>query len=427
MKAFFDIMKNILLITVDCLRKSMLESYNGDPSITPFINSIAKDSLVASDCMSTGNWTPPAVASLLTGSNPYNSGVVSAYDRIKPEVRTLAEILQENGFDTRAIAHNKLLMRELGYSRGFKEYIYSNEAYNQPRMLLSRLYGKYVKDVKNCCEIDTSLMSDWIGKSDRFFYWIHYIDPHMPYLPPSGYAGLSAKEYGIAKNIVKKIWKDLLTEDYQLENKYSTEELDLLRLMYEGSVRQVDESIKKLCQRIESEGLIDDTIIVITSDHGECIGECGAMFHQTSFKQEVLNIPLIIKHGKTRQIKKPCSIVDISASILTLLDIDYKMPDGLNLFYEDYTETMHFVGQIDKKDYFGIRQDRWIAISDAEFTETRLYDLMADPGLLNDLSKDKIDQSNDLSKRLIECYTNYKPSRNIDPVIEKRLRSLGYI
>ena len=106
MKAFFDIMKNILLITVDCLRKSMLESYNGDPSITPFINSIAKDSLVASDCMRTGNWTPPAVASLLTGSNPYNSGVVSAYDRIKPEVRTLAEILQENGFDTRAIAHN---------------------------------------------------------------------------------------------------------------------------------------------------------------------------------------------------------------------------------------------------------------------------------------------------------------------------------
>jgi len=285
-------MPNVILITIDTLRYDAINKH-----ITPNIWEWSKDKLVFSNCYAQSSWTRASYASLFTGLYSYQHKCLRnaltltemnnnqmAYDTsIDKSIKTMPEILQENNFYTIAIQGNPTIAHPIskeayGFDRGFDEYISPIRTYP----------WKFYPEAVSIKEHAISNLDRL--KNNKFFMWINFMDPHCPYFPPQEYSPCIPKNKSYLN-----LKEDL---DYQLTDN----DKKLIYGNYLKEIRYVDNEFKRVLEYIP-----DDTIIILTSDHGEEFWEHGnnrsdnnfygrGVDHGHTLYDEMIHVPMIIAH-----------------------------------------------------------------------------------------------------------------------------------
>ncbi len=402
---------NVVLLVVDTLRADRLSVYGYQHPTSPNLEALAKDAVVFEDPVAQAPWTKPSVASILTGLEPNQHQTLDFGDALDPRHQTWAEVLTENGYETLGVVANPLLSETFQYNQGFKTY--------------------EVLDIwKNALAV-TERGLNLMEKRDAskpFFLYLQPIDPHLPYTPPPTYRDLSYQwhkiEHGpgphhpLLSQFGSNGFRFLSGHLYrsQLAGKPATlppETHELVQALYDGEVATSDAAVGVLVKWLKEHDLYDDTLIVITSDHGEEVLDRGMLGHLHSLYQELLKVPLVIKFPDGRlagtRHKQRVSQVDILPTVLDELGLP--APENIdgrpvqadqNLTVETMSEVnvggeAVATGQavieflelgwcLESGPYKFIRHD---SSRRPNSTPRALYDLVADPGERRNLILDR--------------------------------------
>lgn len=318
----------VLLIDIDTLRADHLGCYGYRFDTSPNIDRLAKDGVIFLNAFAAGIPTTPAHTSIFTGLHSITHRIVAhGSDAIlDSSIPLLPEILRDNGHRTAAV--DNLYNVKPWFARGYEYYI-------NPK-------SKSLHHIK--AEEITYEAKNWLKNhyKEDFFLFLHYWDPHSPYLPPDRYRftfyegndpfdpnnkSMEPAKRQIPYPFFKKWHYDLL------EN---PTDADYIRAQYDGEIRYVDDSIGELIEYLKSLGIYEDTLIILTSDHGENMSEHNFFFDHQGLYDATIRIPLIIKsigsEFNNKRISTLVQNIDIMPTILELLDIkkDIKQ-DGYSL------------------------------------------------------------------------------------------------
>ncbi len=329
---------NVLVVVIDTLRADHMALYGYNRDTTPHLDAIAKQGVVFENDIAPSAWTLGSHASMLTGRYPHEHGVDHdiALDTTYP---TLPEVFVRHGYRTGGISANvHYFAHRTGLNRGFihfDDYFYSAEDMFS-RTLWGRIGHKYAPDNprfdevsarKRAPQVNQELLS-WIDqdRSKPFFAFINYFDLHDPYRPLEPYrkmfnhADTGAAPPQIDQRIDHKEHPYLYRLSHMSPQDFQ-HEVDA----YDGATYYVDEQIANLFAELDKRGLSQNTLVVITSDHGECFGDHGLLGHWNSLYWEIVHVPLIYYWpGRTPagvRITKTISAVSLPASVLDLAGI----------------------------------------------------------------------------------------------------------
>lgn len=436
---------NVILISLDTLRAEHLGCYGYKKETSPNLDKFVDDSVIFLNCFSTAPSTLRAHMSLMTALNPIGHQVYTQLDKLNPQILTLADILRVNGYLCAAFTGGARVSTAFGFSKGFDHYHENRSPWLQkdtPEQLLKK-----------------SLQ--WLerNRNKKFFLFLHTYQPHDPYWNDSAYG-----QFFLDKN---DKWKRIELFKYlsKIESllpfsliPLPEEERNNLVALYDGEIRYTDEClIKPLIIRLKKLELYNNTMIIITSDHGEEFYEHGMWMHGGQLYNELIKIPLIIKFPKSKykgkRVKKNVRIIDILPTVLKELNIDYSILnfDGKDLFpliQERKDAERICYAEIPIKGNLGkisviyknyklilnriIHKDKFKDQAPPE--ELELYNLKVDPMEKNNLANEdkqmvkylleKIEQYSHQEKR-IKFKRTEKPI--IDKELEERLKALGYI
>ena len=301
--------KNVILISLDTLRPDHLGCYGYSRNTSPNIDSFVQESVLFQNSFATSPWTLPSHVSLITSNNCTNHQVYHVDQTMDPTLITLADILRNKGFFTGAITGGGYVSGLYGFSKGFDSY---------------HVRGGILE--KNAAEVGCRYALDWIErhKDRNFFLFLHTYQIHTPYRSPSPYNTLFLAEDSRFKEI------DLGQLRFNHENRYKSVPEDLKQNiidLYDARIRYTDESlIEPLLDKLKKLELYDNTMIILTSDHGEEFFEHNSWEHSHNLYNETIKIPLIIKFFNSKhagkRIKNSARIIDIMPTILHELDIN---------------------------------------------------------------------------------------------------------
>jgi len=319
---------NILLFVIDTLRADHLSCYGYFRDTSPTIDKIAREGVLFEDSYAAGIATGPGFTSIITGLYPIRSkyyitpwNIPNTY-QLDDDIPTLAEIMWDNGYLTAAF-DNLINFRShpKHFVRGYEYYV---NATRTSRWIHHHLVGR---------ELNRRLIP-WIRRHcyERFFLFVHYWDPHMPYNQPDSYKQMFSRGD-------LKVEKALAGYEYvpgwgKLDQIFRGDEEKSIDL-YDGEILYVDNCIAEVVEILDEKGILDDTLIIITSDHGEQLGQHGLYGH-AGLHESVVKIPLIMrfpdKLPEGLRVKGYAQQVDIVPTILDLTSIktDYKF-DGVSL------------------------------------------------------------------------------------------------
>jgi len=311
-----EIPSNIILISIDTLRADHLSCYGYSRPTSPALDDFAAQGLLFEDASAPSPWTLPSHASMLTGRYPGSHGVIDLMKKLPAAVPTLADVLQIHQFKTAAIVNSYWLSPKNGLHRGFKDFTYIEEDVAQT------VPSKVTDHALN-----------WLSKNEGepFFLFLHYYDVHSDYRALSVYKKAFARPY---HGMVDGGTDQLLLYRRGL---FSLNEKDVRRLidLYDAGIRQLDDELGRLFSFLAEKKLFDNSLILITSDHGEEFLEHGGVLHGRTYYQEVINVPLMMRGPnipRGRCIKAPVSLIDIMPTVLSMLDIPWPDAlDGMNL------------------------------------------------------------------------------------------------
>jgi arylsulfatase A-like enzyme len=241
---------NVLLITLDTTRRDRLNSYGGGRGTTPHLEELAKEALLFEDCQVSVPVTLPSHTTIITGLEPFEHGVRNNGTYVLGEdVQTLAELMGSAGYATGAVMAAFVLARCYGMAQGFDDF---DDAF------VSGVEGSPVP--QRIAEDVTRLGLSWIRahQQEPWFAWLHYFDPHDPYNPPAPF-----------------------------DSRYQDP--------YDGELAYMDAHLGGLFRELKRMGLWDHTLIVITADHGEGLGDHGESTHTLFVYATTIDVPLIIK------------------------------------------------------------------------------------------------------------------------------------
>ena len=283
--------QNLLVLLVDTLRADHLGCYGYARDTSPHLDAFARDGVLFERAATPKPKTSPAVASLFTGTWPQTHRVQRTSTVLPPEQVTLAELLAEQGFATGAVAANVNISELYGFSQGFDHFV-SVKRIKEPGRKVEKHAGR-VADA----------FIDWLERrgDERWFGYVHFIDPHSPYRPPKGYRErfegdeLDGK-FGVRDDL------DMLEDDY-IDGIHRAVWLDAEKTdldgyvsRYDGEIAFTDEGIRRVLDALERTGHADDTVIVFTADHGESIDEHHCYFNHGLFPyEEQVHVPLVFR------------------------------------------------------------------------------------------------------------------------------------
>jgi arylsulfatase A-like enzyme len=351
---------NILLITLDTVRADHLSVYGYGRRTTPNLDALP--ATVYERAIASSNWTVPSHASIMTGQSPrrhgahLSAGTVVNGLRLSESSTTLAELLVREGYSTSAIVANTgVLLPSLGFGRGFGDYerpvaegplapIPDRYLLQSPiRKLLARASGP-ARQYASADEI-SRLADDSLAKGRRtgkpFFLWLNYMDAHAPYVPPTRFdARYPGKDTSFRWDAFPEMVRDVT---FRRTRALTEREIRHLTSQYDGSIAYLDEQLGSLFERMRAADAYDNTLIIITADHGESLGDAGVLAHNYSLNQSQVWVPLIIKYpGQAR--RETVDVLASSTDILpTVLDVAGCSPlegaEGLSLRETDALRT----------------------------------------------------------------------------------------
>ncbi|MDY7093276.1 MAG: sulfatase [Acidobacteriota bacterium] len=260
---------NLVVILIDTLRSDHLPGYGYHRNTAPTLTRLQSEG-IAVQGYAASSWTKPSVATLLTGFPPQRHQAVGRADALPAEVPYLPELLAEKGFDTAAYVGNRNVGRKFGFDRGFRhfEMTHPTGKIDGPRVTAKSL--ALAQELR-----------------PPFFLYAHYVDPHDPYHPPRLFTDQGLADGPPVEGFV---------QPRQVRNGRTEMTPEVLRRMidqYDGEIHQVDEEVRHLLAGLEEQGLLERTLVVVTSDHGEEFLEHGELTHGTGLYQEAIRVPLI--------------------------------------------------------------------------------------------------------------------------------------
>jgi len=326
---------NIVLLTVDTLRADRLSCYGAERAVTPSLDRLSREAVLFQRMTSNAPWTLPAMSALFTGRLPSALGMGGGPTRLPVSVPTLTTVLADHGYLTRAFATNTWLKRDFGFDRGFHGYTHLEEGgvagYQLKRMFWYRLLpgNEQKTESKDHFRADrvTDRALEWLARvpveGQPFFLWLHYMDPHEPYSPkPTPAVGPYRGRYVDSSGLVRTIMSGDLLEPADLER---------LRLLYDEEILAFDRQLGRLMALLRARGLLERSVVVVTSDHGEEFLEHGRMGHGQSLYDELLRVPLLIRlpHGQAALAPwdTGMQLIDLPPTLISLAGS--KVPPGI--------------------------------------------------------------------------------------------------
>jgi arylsulfatase A-like enzyme len=361
---------NVLLIVLDTVRAKSLSLYGYDRRTTPRLEQLAKAGVVFERALSTSSWTLPAHATLFTGRYPnqLSADWLSPLDGTYP---TLAEVLRSHGYVTAGFVANLLYCGfESGLARGFLHYddYPISLAMVARSSLLARTIVEKVRTVigirhelvhKTAEQLNEEFLQ-WISRKREkpFFVFLNYFDAHHPYLPPKPFD----KMFGS-----KRAWPE-----QSVQRQWSQQEIQGERDAYDGALVYLDYQIGLLLDDLQKLGLLGNTLIIITSDHGELLGEHGLFYHGDSLFFELLWVPLLISFPSQmpgERISAAVSLRDVPATILDLagLQSEFRFPGhSLAAYWKKKPATNHRTSPVLSEVSKTIRRPAWLPASQGD-------------------------------------------------------------
>lgn len=395
--------QNVILVTIDTLRADHLGCYGYGPAQTGNIDRLAGESAVFENATSAVPLTLPAHSSIMTGVYPPAHGVRdNGGYYLDDKWLTLAEFLKGKGFATGGFISAFVLDRRWGIAQGFDEYYDHFE--------LSKFKMISLDSVQRRGDETLGHALDWIdhNKQRRFFAWIHFYDPHTPYDPPEPFhSQFNHPPYGL----------------------------------YDGEIAYTDTLIGRLRDELEKQNLMSTTLLVVTGDHGESLGDHGESGHGFFIYDSTTRVPLLIRMpGQThRQVREQVRSIDLYPTICDALGfqppsaveglslvplVDGKsLPETLSAYSESYYARFHY-GWSELKS-LRTQEYKYISAPTAEF-----YRLSEDSRETNNLYRaadQRIAMFESQLKQLLAGFAAPQKPRPVDDESLEKLQALGYI
>jgi len=319
--------RHILLITVDTLRADYLGEYGHPLGLTPEIDRLAAQGVLFERAYAPASYTLPSIAALLTGRYPEEIGIRANPHKLADDVPTLASILQEHGWGPGAVVGNIVLTRASGIDRGF-------ERYDDRLPQAEPVRGAPERIAAATTDAALDMLDQFrAGDAEHILLWVHYQDPHGPYVPPPGYR----ERYLAAERAAPDGQRRLPASanylgsgaipDYQLLG--GNREVAFYRAGYAGEVRYMDGEVGRLLAGLDRRGLGDETVVVFTADHGEALGDSDFWFaHGEYLIESLVRVPLVIRVPGRRTSRRAdiASLLDVVPTLAGLFD--FPAPEG---------------------------------------------------------------------------------------------------
>ena len=307
--------QNLVLVVVDTLRADHLSWHGYDRETSPFLAGLAGEAVVFEHCLSPIPLTDPAMSSLLTGTYPFQHGVRDTGYAMVDGITTLAEVLRDHGYRTGAFFSRAGLVGTTGLGRGFEladDHTVAPEEVG-PHPWQSRAGAEMWQ--RRAHEI-TDLAIDWVrsGGDEPFFLLLHYFDPHAYYDPPEPFLGTFDGRPSPHDDPDLRSWWG------------PVESLSDEIARYDGEILTVDHHLERFVAELQRAGLWQRSVVVLTADHGESLGEHGVMDHGEWLYEEQLHVPLLV-HAPglvtepVARVSQMVRLIDVMPTALDLLRV----------------------------------------------------------------------------------------------------------
>src|SRR2546422_3978687 len=351
---------NVVFITIDTLRPDHLGCYGDRQIRTPNIDALAADGSRFERAYTAVPVTLPSHSVIFTGTYPLLSGVHDfAANKLNPTQATLASVLKEHGYTTGAVIGSAVLDSRFGLNHGF-DFYYDHFDF-------SRLQESNLDEMERPSNVVADVTLDWLAKNYRkkFFLWMHLYDPHYPYRPPAPYS-----------------------QEYESHP-------------YDGEIAFADAQVGRLLRFLKEKGLYQNTLIVLSGDHGESLGEHGEKTHGFFIYNATLHVPLILHlpgEASAKTVTDLVNLADLMPTVLQILKVDVpsqvqgrnllplmarkKEGESRSLYAETFLPRLHF----NWSELRGVETEHYHFI---DAPKPELYDLTKDPGETQNLFPQK--------------------------------------
>jgi len=374
--------KNVLVYLIDTLRADRLRPYAPDTTVrTPGFDAYARQASLFVSGHAQENWTKPSVATLLSGLFPWQHGATTGDAVVPNSVHLLSEGLHDQGFFTGAFICNGYVSGMFGFRRGWSTW------------------RNYIKEGRRTqARFVAADVLEWLDHrpaEQPFFLYVHTIDPHVPYLPPDDLLHTyDADPYDGPVNFNRD--RELLEKVKVGRVTLNDRDRRHLEALYDAEITYHDVHMAAILDGLERRGVADDTLVIVTADHGEEFYDHGSVGHGHTLYEELLHVPLVMRwpglEGGPRRIDTPAGLVDVLPTIYDVLG--QPRPEGLpgqslvpllrgDLPHAPPVEVSGFL-------------EGWRAALSGHHkliqraaSNLALYDLEADPGEQHDLAADR--------------------------------------
>jgi len=284
---------NVVLIVVDTLRYDHVGCNGYKRDTTPNIDRLAREGARLEQMVASSSWTIPSLMSLFTSLPPSLHQVTSYQNRLPDGLTTLAAELKNAGYDTFGVVSNPSATSKFGFDAGFKVY----DDFTIPMSVEMNLFQEFekpksVRDAVTSAHVNRIALQ-WLetkrDKSKPFFQFLLYIDPHGNYMPPAPYDKMFSTDYKgtVTGRLYEERTKDL-----------SKEEKEQFKALYDGEIRNVDDHIGRILEALTKLKLDENTIVIVTSDHGEEFWDHDGTFHGHTVYDELVRVPFVVRWPK---------------------------------------------------------------------------------------------------------------------------------
>jgi arylsulfatase A-like enzyme len=420
---------NLLLVTIDTLRRDHCSAYGYERDTTPRLRAFASQGARFDAAYAPGPTTGPSHATLFTGLYPIAHGYVKNGLRLDGAHQTLAERLRAQGYQTAAIVSSFALARRFGFEQGFETY---EDRFAPERS--SRSWKEWeghpvTEGFDQPAPDATRRAIRWLdarNPDEPFFLWVHYFDPHSPYIAPRDFRRFRPE--GPDPELAQAI------------------------AQYDTEIRYADRWVGRLLQGLAERGLEADTLVAIAGDHGEGLKDHGYMFHDFQLYEEAVRVPLLLRWpgriAAGRVVATPTSLVDLLPTLLELMAVE--AGDGVQgssraaaltgratategdrpIFLQRRPFAPTQIAGFDVAgDAFAVRSGRWKYIEAQDEGLRELYDLERDPGERQNVYAENLAVGEALSARIgawRERNARASSAGGVSAEDRARLRAMGY-
>jgi arylsulfatase A-like enzyme len=482
---------NVVLLVMDTARASESFEIFDEPIETFDGGTLTSTCNHYKQAFTSAPWTLPSHASLFTGTTPSCHGAHAGHKHLDDTQITLPEILADNGYETVAASNNTWISEEFGFDQGFEtfyktwQYIQSDndlgkiarqeegfEKFTKVTRALfdgnpvtnfaNAIYGQFLRKNDDDGAAQTNEWIDnWLTERDEsrpFFLFVNYLEPHLEYRPVERHANQYLPEgvdYDQAMAISQDAW-EYIAGEVNMTNR----DFEILRALYRAEISYIYEQIESVIEMLKAVDEWEDTLFIVTGDHGENIGDHGLMDHQYALYDTLIHVPLFVNGGpfENREIDNLVQLIDIPATIFDVLDIDApearEQFQGIS-FHPDTDEKRDYafseylapqpsmealekrVGNLPEEVYEydrslrAIRSQDWKLIRGSDGS-IELYHVAEDPGELENLASERPEKVSELESELDAWLDSFEHAdatgdADMSDSTKDRLEDLGYL